>query len=1101
MVLATCLNVFNYRICLAFSDLSQAPWAEQEINSLQALGKLSGYPDGSFRPNALVTRAEFAKLLAEIDGSAEAARTLQGKGTVFADVGKGHWANGYIMAEWENGVLKGRENGRFAPESPIRRDEAVVSLVRSLREGLEAGEEYSHLTPSDLPFTDRLKVPLWAVPEIGIALYHGLINGFADGTFRPDGYLTRAEMAALVYRALPQPVEGREFQGTLRAVYPSTKKVVVEVNQNKYLLDYPALPDELPKTKLPAPAAFDLNSQGIITGLDLVRGGSEQLQVQVADLDPQTHALINKNIADRLLSEGAQESKATTDLAYREPKVIARTNINPELSLRVTKEEIGGFELFQETGADGQGEIIAVIDTGVDVSHPDLAVTPLGQPKVRQWVDFTDEGRLETRGTARKTHNYLATREGTVFLGEIESRSGSFHYGVIKESEFGLRKKDISDLNFDMDRTDKYFVLVLDSESPGVYDTVIVDTNGNLDLTDDTPLKKYNSKPAYATFQSEVYAKFSFVVADLDPQGNWFKLGFDGVGHGTHVSGIIAANGKIKGIAPGAELIVLKAVEINGRADWEAVKNAVQYALEQGARIINLSLGSTTNGNKYANELSRIITAAAKDKRALFVAAAGNDGPGLSTVTSPGSIDGVICVGACITPGMWKTDYGWESPEGMWFFSSTGPRADGLMLPHLSAPGSAISTAPRWDVEFYSLYEGTSMAAPHVSAAAALLFDAARREGLEVGVEQVQQALLDGARSVPGLKENEVGRGILNVNQSWTVMKQMVQHQPSGEEKAELSSEGSFSSFGKGLLAREFLPGIVNFLVRNLSEKSAFVSWLTDQPWAKVLVPNMEIPAKSSREVPVWFKNAPTSSGGLESVKITGINPLSGTPLLEMSATVCYPEFYSSDGKSFEKTGRLPAGQIERYYVRVPDGTDTLRVSLQIAKNSNQKFEGRARLHLYAPNARETGISEYAGLSPDGTPEKEKVEIAVDKPEPGTWEIVVYSSATLSLYDCQESSYQIKVDVTQENQGFLLLNRQEKADKRFLVGISRSNNLFVNYYNLSLRSTVDYKPQDGLVLVNGRLYSVRKGKTLLFLTEEEVRQPVVINVLSAVNSP
>ncbi len=196
--------------------------------------------------------------------------------------------------------------------------------------------------------------------------------------------------------------------------------------------------------------------------------------------------------------------------------------------------------------------------------------------------------------------------------------------------------------------------------------------------------------------------------------------GFDDrSGHGTHVAGIIAGDGmsfagKYAGIAPAATLLVAKALRSDGTGRMSDCMAAVEWAVELGADVINLSLG--TKGPADGEDALCDICNRAVGAGAIVCVAAGNDGPDRSTIGSPGAARWVIAVGAC--------DDNDQVPD----FSSRGPTEDGRMKPDVVAPGVDIVSCRAGNAGLgqpigkdYTSATGTSMAAPHVAGLAALI--------------------------------------------------------------------------------------------------------------------------------------------------------------------------------------------------------------------------------------------------------------------------------------------------------------------------------------------------------------------------------------------
>ena len=117
--------------------------------------------------------------------------------------------------------------------------------------------------------------------------------------------------------------------------------------------------------------------------------------------------------------------------------------------------------------------------------------------------------------------------------------------------------------------------------------------------------------------------------------------------HGTHVAGIIAANGKLKGVAPEAEIYAYRALGPGGSGDTEQVLSAIDAAIEDGVDVLNLSLGNNVNGPDLPISLA---LNKAVDLGIVAVTSNGNSGPDVWTVGSPGTAEKAISVGASTPP-------------------------------------------------------------------------------------------------------------------------------------------------------------------------------------------------------------------------------------------------------------------------------------------------------------------------------------------------------------------------------------------------------------------------------------------------------------------
>ncbi|MFF2097615.1 S8 family serine peptidase [Streptomyces sp. NPDC058202] len=197
----------------------------------------------------------------------------------------------------------------------------------------------------------------------------------------------------------------------------------------------------------------------------------------------------------------------------------------------------------------------------------------------------------------------------------------------------------------------------------------------------------------------------------------------DKFGHGTHVASIAAgtgakSGGTYKGVAPGAKLLNGKVLGDDGSGDDSQILAGMEWAAEQGADVVNLSLGG--GDTPEIDPLEAEVNKLSETKGILFAIAAGNDGDfGEQTVGSPGSAAAALTVGAV------------DDKDKLASFSSRGPGLDGQIKPDVTAPGVDITAAAApgslIDQEVgekppgYLTISGTSMATPHVAGAAAIL--------------------------------------------------------------------------------------------------------------------------------------------------------------------------------------------------------------------------------------------------------------------------------------------------------------------------------------------------------------------------------------------
>jgi hypothetical protein len=181
----------------AFSDM-QGHWSASMVAQATADGYVNGYPDGTFRPDAKVSRAELIKLMV-IAGRLPI--TAPGTPRPFQDT-RGHWVEelGYLNAATSFWVVDPNDYAQqLGPDQPATRLVATVMAVKLM--GRQTGVPFA-APPEYLKVADSVSVPEWARGWVQRALADGVLTGYPDGTFRAQGAITRAEAVAMVQRTV-----------------------------------------------------------------------------------------------------------------------------------------------------------------------------------------------------------------------------------------------------------------------------------------------------------------------------------------------------------------------------------------------------------------------------------------------------------------------------------------------------------------------------------------------------------------------------------------------------------------------------------------------------------------------------------------------------------------------------------------------------------------------------------------------------------------------------------------------------------------------------------------------------------------------------------
>ena len=174
----------------SFSDLSQAPWARNAVDTLLGADLVAGVGPGVFDPNADLTRAQFTTLLVKADGLAPVASGA----TPFTDVVATAWYAPYVAAAYHAGLVAGVSPTSFDPNGDLTREQLAVMLAKLLGSGVPSG--------SLSRFTDAASIGSWARSGVAVAVGAGLMSGYPGGAFRPTGISSRAQAAAVLAQYL-----------------------------------------------------------------------------------------------------------------------------------------------------------------------------------------------------------------------------------------------------------------------------------------------------------------------------------------------------------------------------------------------------------------------------------------------------------------------------------------------------------------------------------------------------------------------------------------------------------------------------------------------------------------------------------------------------------------------------------------------------------------------------------------------------------------------------------------------------------------------------------------------------------------------------------
>ena len=180
----------------SFRDVTRGHWAFASVERAAELGLVTGYSDGTFRPDTPVTRAQFVLMLWRMCGKPAAAKAAS-----FADA-SADWYQDALSWAVENGYVNGLSDTRFGPDAPITRQQATAILFR-----LNGGQSGTELTLTGIyeqTFADSTTIASWAKDATWWAVYHELVSGVGGSRIAPEANASRAQIAAILLRYADQ---------------------------------------------------------------------------------------------------------------------------------------------------------------------------------------------------------------------------------------------------------------------------------------------------------------------------------------------------------------------------------------------------------------------------------------------------------------------------------------------------------------------------------------------------------------------------------------------------------------------------------------------------------------------------------------------------------------------------------------------------------------------------------------------------------------------------------------------------------------------------------------------------------------------------------
>ncbi|MCA9209821.1 MAG: S8 family serine peptidase, partial [Planctomycetales bacterium] len=490
------------------------------------------------------------------------------------------------------------------------------------------------------------------------------------------------------------------------------------------------------------------------------------------------------------------------------------------------KREIRALEFIERHPTyDGRGVIVAVFDTGVDPGAAGLQRTSDGRPKIVDMIDATGSGDVQLSAAQADEDGQLTGRTGrklTLPDGWLDQdrpirvglkRAYDFFPGRLIARMKRERREAFDQRHTEIERELRTSIAAWERTHPrpneeqrehgeelrtrlaqlefahdhfddpgplldcvafhdGARWRAAIDTDEDGDLRDEKLLTNFRDERQYGTFANGAALNFAI---NIEESGERLSIVVDSGEHGTHVASIIAGfhadSPQRNGVAPGARIVSVKIGDprLGSMETAESIARGLAAAVRNHCDAINMSYGEPTH-SPNRGWLTELITETVDKHNIAFVASAGNSGPALSTVGSPGgTTSAVIGVGAYVSPAMMAAEHAIRTklPEMAYTFTSLGPTWDGDLGVDLFAPGGAVAAVPRWTEQRSMQMSGTSMASPNACGAVALLISGLKQQARPWSPYALRRAMQNTARPVSAAGPFAQGAGLVQVDRAF----------------------------------------------------------------------------------------------------------------------------------------------------------------------------------------------------------------------------------------------------------------------------------------------------------------------------------------------
>jgi len=709
---------------------------------------------------------------------------------------------------------------------------------------------------------------------------------------------------------------------------------------------------------------------------------------------------------------------------------------------------------------DGRGVTIGILDTGIDLGHPALQTTTTGERKIVDWITYTDPatdsdpswiamnatvtvvGGTFTVGTGAGARTYTGAPDGTWRYGEFIENNNLFQrtngsaVAEYRITTCSNRSGGGGDLNRN-GVCDEIFAFLWDGTQNGY---VWRDSDADRSFADETGMREYKKDFAVGEYGHDNTAtalrESVPFVTQIDAAAGFVSLGVVSAAHATHVAGIAAGGtlfGSATGAAPGAQIVSIRVCLFTSGCTAHALTEGMIYATKNAhVDVVSMSIGGLPGLNDGNNARAILYNRLIDKWGAQIFLSAGNSGPGVNTIGDPAVATKAMAIGAYWTKDSVLANYGNTavSDEALHDFSSRGPREDGGFKPEVVAPGNATSSVPTWQGQQciaaacspgLGMFNGTSMAAPQASGAAALLLSAAIPSEVGHKPAQLREAMTSSARYLTNYQAHEQGFGLINVGTAWDLLKtnlKTVDISSSVPVRTVLSGFLETPGVGRGIYDREGVhigdaPYIRTYTFNRSDGGSGTynLSWLGNDGTFALPAGQTTLSISNKGSASLAITVTPRATSGVSSAILRLDDPKTpGIEYATMNTVITSIPLNAANNYKATVAGsarRFEAGQPKAFF-DVPKDATAIRMTLNVI---NGRVNATA-VHPYGLPQTATAVS--IPLTTGPVVETRILTIATVAPIEGVWEIVDAASRAAgpasSTYEVSLEAYKMTLD-------------------------------------------------------------------------------------------